>query len=143
MANGFEYNLETNIKFELLTAFEVFEHLENPNSEIEKMLVLSDSIALSTELLPADLPDLKWWYYGFDHGQHITFYSAKTFIYLAQNFNLNYYNIDGIQLLTKKKLNRSKIILLKKIRNYGPLKLVKMIMKSKTFSDHLDLRNHS
>lgn len=143
LANGFEYNLESSLKFELLTAFEVFEHLENPNTEIEKMLTLSESIALSTELLPADLPDLKWWYYGFDHGQHITFYSAKTFIYLAQKFNLNYYNIDGIQLLTKKKLNRSKIILLKKIRNYGPLQLVKMIMKSKTFSDHLDLRNHS
>ncbi|HEX7357382.1 MAG TPA: class I SAM-dependent methyltransferase [Ignavibacteriaceae bacterium] len=143
LANGFEYNLETNLKFELLTAFEVFEHLENPNAEIEKMLTLSESIALSTELLPADVPDLKWWYYGFDHGQHITFYSSKTFSHLAQMFNLNYYNIDGIQLLTKKKFSRSKIILLKKIRNYGPLQLVKMIMKSKTFSDHLDLRNHS
>ncbi|MBE0539750.1 MAG: class I SAM-dependent methyltransferase [Ignavibacterium sp.] len=140
LANGFEYNLESNIRFELLTAFEVFEHLENPNAEIEKILTLSDSIAFSTELLPDSVPDMNWWYYGFDHGQHITFYSAETFFYLAQKFNLYYYKLNGIQLLTRKKLNKDKIILLKKIRNYGPFQMVKKKMKSKTFSDHLNLR---
>ena len=141
LANGFEYNGDSNLKFELITAFEVFEHLTDPKTEIEKMLEITDSIILSTELLPVEVPDPKnWWYFGFEHGQHITFFSEKTFIYLSKKYNLNYYYIDGIILLTKRKLNPSKLFLLKKMRNYGLLQYVKKMMQSKTFTDHQMLK---
>lgn len=141
LANGFEYKGDSNLKFELITAFEVFEHLTYPKTEIEKMLEITDSIILSTELLPVEIPDPKnWWYFGFEHGQHITFFSPKTFIYLSKKYNLNYYYIDGIILLTKRKLNPSKLFFLKKMRNYGLLQYVKKMMQSKTFKDHLILK---
>ena len=77
-ANGFEDDLKSNSKFELLTAFEVFEHLVNPKEELEKMLRFSDTIVFSTELMPQEIPDPEeWWYYGFNHGQHISFYTRK------------------------------------------------------------------
>ena len=40
-ANGFEKDIKPDSKFELITAFEVFEHLVSPKEEIEKMLSYS------------------------------------------------------------------------------------------------------
>ena len=143
-ANGFEKDLKFNSRFELLTAFEVFEHLVNPKEELEKMLEFSDTIIFSTELMPQEIPDPKdWWYYGFNHGQHISFYTEKTLNTLANQFKLNYYNVDEIHILTKRKFNNSVLILMKKLRNYGLYQIVKKIIKSKTFSDHLNIENKS
>lgn len=139
-ANGFEKDLKSNSRFELLTAFEVFEHLVNPKEELEKMLGFSSTIIYSTELMPQEVPDPKeWWYYGFNHGQHISFYTEKTLNTLANQFKLNYYNVDEIHILTKREFNNSVLILMKKLRNYGLYQIVKKVIKSKTFSDHLNI----
>jgi hypothetical protein len=141
-SRGFEAEINKNIKFELITAFEVFEHLNDPKLELMKMLELSETVIFSTELIPEKIPDpKKWWYYGFEHGQHIAFYSSNTFEHLANKFDLNYYNVDGIQLLTKKRLNKIQLILLKKLRKFGLLKCVKSKMKSKTLEDQEILKN--
>jgi hypothetical protein len=143
-ANGFEKDLKFNSRFELLTAFEVFEHLVNPKEELEKMLGFSNTIIFSTELMPQEIPEPKdWWYYGFNHGQHISFYTEKTLNTLANQFKLNYYNVDEIHILTKRKFNNSVLILMKKLRNYGLFQIVKKVVKSKTFSDHLNIENRS
>lgn len=94
-------------KFELLTAFEVFEHLENPIDELEKMISLSDNIFFSTELLPADKPNPDtWWYFAPETGQHISFYSVKSLKILADKHNLNFYsNGSSLHLFLKMKLD--------------------------------------
>ena len=143
-ANGFEKDLKPDSKFELITAFEVFEHLVSPKEEIEKMLSYSKTIVFSTELLPKEIPDPKeWWYYGFNHGQHISFYSEKTLNTLANQFKSNYYNVNGIHILSERKFNNTALILMKKLRNYGLYQIVKRLVKSKTFSDHLNIENKS
>jgi hypothetical protein len=140
LANGFEYDNNTKIKFELLTAFEVFEHLARPKEELSKMLQLSDTIVFSTELLPSEIPNPNsWWYYGFNHGQHIGFYSQKTLTELAQIFNLNYYLVSGVHLFTKHKLNSIKLSL-NKIRKYGLYNLVIRNMTSRINSDFTNLK---
>ena len=142
LAKGFESDLHPAEKFELITAFEVFEHLVNPKEELAKMLQLSDTIIFSTEHLPSKIPDPKnWWYYGFEHGQHISFYSKNAFQWLANYYNLNYYFDSSVHLLTRRSFNPTRLILMKKIRNYGLFQFVKKMMKSKTFTDHLKLRD--
>lgn len=139
-ANGFEKDIKSNSGFELLTAFEVFEHLVNPKEELEKILQLSDTVIFSTELMPEQIPDPKdWWYYGFNHGQHISFYTEKTLYSLANQFNLNYYNVNGIHIITSRKFNNTLLVLMKKLRNFGLYQIVKKQVKSKTFSDHLNI----
>jgi len=141
-ANGFEKKLDNNIKFELITAFEVFEHFEQPNQELLKMFKLTNTVVFSTELIPQEIPDpALWWYYGFEHGQHISFYSSRTFEYLANKYDLNYYNTNGIQFLTKKRLNKNQLIVFKKLRNLGLLRFVKSRMRSKTLEDWERLKN--
>lgn len=142
LAKGFEADVNHDIKYELITAFEVFEHLVDPKEEITRMLQQSDTIVFSTELLPNDMPEPgKWWYYGFEHGQHISFYSKTTFKWLADYFGLKYYYINGVHFLTSKKINYSAMAVEKKLCNYGLFSFVKKMMKSKTLSDSLMLKS--
>lgn len=108
---------QDNTRYELITAFEAFEHFEQPIPQIVELLAHTDNLLISTELLPADKPlPGKWHYYALDHGQHISFYSLATFKYLAKKFDLNFYtNGNDIHLLTKKNISS---ILFKLLTNY-------------------------
>jgi hypothetical protein len=84
----FEY--QNRDKYEAVTTF------VNPIDEIESLL---KNIIFSTELLPNPIPKPEdWWYYG----QHISFYSEKTFEFIAKKYNLNYANLGGLHLLSEK-----------------------------------------
>ena len=117
-AKGFEVSEVSEKCYELLTAFEVFEHLVNPIPEIEQMFGYAPSILFSTQILPESRPSPdQWWYYGLDHGQHVAIYTIETLQCLAKHFNRYFYS-DGrsIHLFTPKKL---------------PPPLFKLITKSK------------
>jgi len=105
-ARGFER--ENNHRaVELITAFEVFEHLVHPMEEMRKMLEYASSIFFSTELLPVPTPlPGQWHYYAPEHGQHIAFYSAQTFQHIARQFQLNWLTDgSGLHLLTRKSIS--------------------------------------
>jgi glycosyltransferase involved in cell wall biosynthesis len=105
-AQGFEINAAENNQFELVTAFEVFEHLVHPVDELEELLKISRNILLSTELLPESNPQPdEWWYYVLHEGQHVSLYTAKALSIIATKFNLNFYsNGSSLHLLTEKEL---------------------------------------
>ncbi len=105
-AQGFEIGAAANNQFELVTAFEVFEHLVHPTYELENLLKISRNILLSTELLPESNPKPdEWWYYVLHEGQHVSLYTAKSLSILAAKFNLNFYsNGSSLHLLTEKQL---------------------------------------
>ncbi len=107
------FNIEdakTN-KFDIITAFEVFEHFKNPIEEIEKMFNYSDTIILSTELTPDTNKDIEnWWYIAPDTGQHIAFYSTESMKFIAQKYNKNFYSkYNNIHVFTSKKLNQKQV----------------------------------
>jgi len=105
-AQNFDGNIEGAIHYELLTAFEVFEHLTDPLADISAMLKLSSNILFSTEIVPPELPKLdSWEYYGLEHGQHVSFFTVKALSIIAAKNHLNLYS-DGraIHLLTNRKV---------------------------------------
>jgi hypothetical protein len=139
LARGFEYsNQDDNI--ELVTAFEVFEHFANPLAEIEKILKISKNILFSTVLLPDNpFQPKEWDYYGLGHGQHIAFYSHKTFKFIAEKYGLNYYT-DGssIHFLTTKKVNPFFFkVLVSRKKSLIFWVWARFHFKGKTWSDHL------
>lgn len=105
-AQGFEVDATKNNPFELVTAFEVLEHLVHPIGELEDILNCSKNILFSTELLPESNPKPdEWWYYVLHEGQHISIYTAKSLAIIATKFNLNLYsNGSSLHLLTEKEL---------------------------------------
>lgn len=100
-----EYVYDEKLKIDAITSFESFEHFDNPKIEFEKLLAISDTIIFSTEILSSNPPSPEsWWYYGLEHGQHISFYSTQTMKFLAKEYNLNYYNFGLIKIFTKKSI---------------------------------------
>lgn len=98
-------NVLTEKQFELVTAFEVFEHLPYPIEGINDMLGYGKSILFSTELSP-ERNISSWWYLVPEAGQHVSLYHYSTLEHLAKRFNLNLYsNFSNIHLLTPKKIN--------------------------------------
>jgi hypothetical protein len=73
-AIGFEDPLESSsFKYEAITAFEVMEHVADPIATLEQLFSKSDTVVFSTELMLEPLTARRdWWYFGFDHGQHIS-----------------------------------------------------------------------
>ena len=108
-SKGFDINELSNQnkkKFELLTAFEVFEHLVEPLAEFEKMLAYSSNIFFSTTIYPKNDNLLNWWYLIPETGQHIALYSEKALRFLAEKYQLNFYTLNGTEhLFTKKTID--------------------------------------
>jgi hypothetical protein len=90
-------------KFTCLTAFEVFEHLVSPRKELDEMFRLSDTIIFSTELQPQSIKNEKdWWYFVPEVGQHVSLYSYKSLLFLADLYNCSLYsNKQNLHILTK------------------------------------------
>ncbi len=136
LAKGFEYKAETG-PVGLVTAFETFEHFEEPLSEIEKLLALSPNVVFSTALLPKPIPGPnQWWYYGLEHGQHIALYSLKTLQFLAGRLGSRLYsNSVDFHVFTKERLNPLFFKYLPMLSKYGLFFFVRSRMKSRTADD--------
>lgn len=100
---------EEQRNFDLLTAFEVFEHLPDVNESMNEMLKFSNNVFFSTMLRPDSIEDMKdWWYISAETGQHVAFYSKKSLEILAKKYGLTCYtNNRDLHFLTNKKISTS------------------------------------
>lgn len=133
-AKGFEH---WSGPVEAITAFEVFEHLADPVSDLEKMLAISRNLIFTTELVPDPVPAPdQWWYYGIEHGQHISFYTKTSLERLAARFGLNYYSFRQLHVMTEKKLSPLKLKLVSKcLRKLHLFERTRKRMTTKTEQD--------
>ena len=119
-------DLPSNTNFELVTAFEVFEHLTNPIPEINEMLKFADNLLFSTELQPADIQTVDdWAYFATETGQHVAFYNEASLKAIAGQLGYQFYT-DGsfLHLFSKIKFNHNPVLpikeafLLRKAKKY-------------------------
>jgi hypothetical protein len=105
-AEGF--GAEPGSTYELLTAFEVLEHLEDPRGGLQEMLEFSDRVLISTYLLPEPCPlPGEWWYYGLDHGQHIALFSRASLEKLAAGAGARLYsNGTNLHLVARRPVSQ-------------------------------------
>lgn len=82
--------------YRALTAIEVFEHLLDPLAGTAEMAGWSQCIVFTTELCPVakPLPE-RWWYFGLEHGQHVSFYTTEALRILANRNGLQYFDLGG------------------------------------------------
>ena len=86
-ARGFEQDDSTPA--ELVTAFEVLEHLPRPAEALAEMAEISDNVLASTLLLPEPAPALgEWWYYALEGGQHVSLYSRRSLRVLSEQLGM-------------------------------------------------------
>lgn len=140
-AKGFEWE---EGKPKILVSFELWEHFENPKIELDNIFKLysPDVYIFSTLLYEEKVPSKDWWYYNFETGQHIAFYNENTIQHITQLYGYKYLKLDGgfYHILTKIELDHARIS-----KNFFRSKwlsfFAKRIYQSKTFSDHLYLKD--
>lgn len=119
-------DLPPNTAFELTTAFEVFEHLVNPVSNIKEMLAFSNNLVFSTELQPEKITSVNDWpYFSTETGQHIAFYNEVSLKAIADQLGYRFYT-DGkfLHLFTKTNFDHNPLapvrdsFLLRKAKKY-------------------------
>lgn len=122
-AHGFEF--QNGLKYELTTAFEVLEHLENPVETLREIFEFSTGLFFSTELIPRDPMSAKdWWYLTPETGQHISFFSQRTLETLAKMFNMHLYsNGQSLHILSRRAFRKDPFRLWGKIK----MKLIQTI----------------
>jgi hypothetical protein len=125
-AQGFEASPSPESPFDVLTSFEVFEHMVRPLEDIEGMLAFSDNIVLTTSLLPSPTPKPdSWWYYCTDTGQHVSFYTEKALMTLADTLGVHYVtNRRDMHILSRRVISQGLFSVLsryKAARFLGPI----------------------
>ena len=135
-ARGFEYR-DSIGDIDLVTCFEAYEHFVEPIVEIEKILKISRNILFTTVLLPDPVPDPdNWWYYGFPHGQHISFYSIRSLRHIAKTFNLDFHtNGVNIHMFSERSIHPWQLWILLFLNRIGFPIFIRLLMKSRTMED--------
>lgn len=135
-AKGFED--KTNEKYDLVTLFEIFEHLENPVAEIKKIIIkFRPGFLLFSTMLHNGNPLKDWWYFAPEGGQHITFYTQKSLKILASKIGMKLStNGRNIHIFSGRQIPG---LFMKTISVFWPIISVAfpVFFKNKTFSDRL------
>ena len=94
-ADGFAVELNDK-RYDVLTAFEVLEHLAQPHDDLAKFDQAAETWIVSTMIVPepAPKPD-EWWYYVLNGGQHVALWSKRALQAAASHY--------GRQLVTTKR----------------------------------------
>ena len=95
LARGFEADEEP---YAVATAFEVLEHLPDPLSHIKEARSQFgfDTLFFSATCFdPKDLPPQDWWYWAFETGQHISFFSEDCLSYMAEQLGMRKVHLSG------------------------------------------------
>lgn len=104
-------------KMDGVTCFECFEHFADPMSDIRRIVAISKTVFFTTALLPEEVPPVTWDYYGFDHGQHISFYAAKTLDCIARQLDLSVVSSGNFHIFTPEPVSRRSVRALAKKSN--------------------------
>lgn len=135
VSRGFE--LKKDMKVDLVTAFEAFEHFEKPSEEFKRIFDLSDNLFISTCIIDDNPPEPgTWWYFGEEHGQHIGFLRKKTLFYISKKYGKKVVSFRGNYHLFSDSFSSNIFwaMLIVGSRILSPV--ISLFLKSKILDDH-------
>lgn len=129
-------------QFEVVTAFEVFEHLPCPHDDLSKLFHLSPEVLIaSTEPYKADY-DKSWWYLGPHTGQHVFFYSSSALHLIADRFGYALQSAGGWHIFTRRPMKPIIRSVLPRILSGRSLRLCRVIMEVLPNQDNHIVRDY-
>jgi len=110
---------------DLVTAFEVLEHLPDPSIDLEEIFGRKPfAVLVSTEIFATQEKD--WWYLSPETGQHIFFYSERALELVAHKYKYEVYRSDSFILFIRN-ISGIRKILIKTVMNKYLVHLLKVI----------------
>ena len=100
----FAPSIISNVTYDCITCTEVLEHVFDPMSMWKRLLSLLSSdgvLALMTHFHLGTSETPSWWYLR--DNTHVTFYSARTFAWVAQKFALDILYNDEVKTVVLKR----------------------------------------
>ena len=138
-ARGFEVG-QVEKPFTALTAVEVLEHLSDPCGWLQTQLRSygATSIIFTTDTYDGSVPpELSWYYYSFETGQHISFYQRRTLHVIARRLRLHYWYLNGLHVFSADRPRNASLLQGLSRSLSLPLYIyVKTRKRSMTFKDH-------
>ena len=107
-SRGFGGSLSGSERYDVITAFEVLEHLLDPRPVLDLIVSSCDSFIFSTELLPK--PNFRLLINGgitdTEHGQHISYFTASSLDLFARRHKKRYVtNGSDLHMITSKRIS--------------------------------------
>jgi hypothetical protein len=124
------FDVEDSAKAEMMTAFEVFEHSDNPRLLMTEMTAHApDTILLSTDIYQGQGAD--WSYIHKDSGKHVFFYSEKGLIMLAEQFGYRCVTAPKFTLMHKQPLGKGRAMAVRQLlKRFGTQRRWPRILES-------------
>lgn len=150
-ASGFEANVDHCHR--LLTAFEVWEHLDNPVAGLDAMFSPRHDLLLISTFLHQGGHRENWWYYVPETGQHVAFYSRRTMEFIAHRFGYRAIVSQRYTLFVRSDLSLAswRINVVRRLLNGArpnsnsrwvqPVLALSPRYRSRTWDDHVHLRD--
>src|SRR5262249_28256563 len=108
--------------YDLVTAFEVFEHFPNPRESLDQVFQCRPRfIGASTEPYAGNGSD--WWYLAPNSGQHVFFYSNAALRWIAAHYDYFYYTINSRHIFAKTRVSRLQLSVLSNLTGKAAFKL--------------------
>lgn len=148
-ARGFE---ATKGSYDAAVAFEVLEHTTNPLQFLldqKSHFGFSRLVFSATCFEEGSIPDKNWWYWSFETGQHISFFTERSLQYLAKCLEMRVSHLVGdIYIFEDLALSNSLSVggktALQRLANFllrVDRRLSRNAVGSLTWSDHLFMRD--
>lgn len=110
--------------FDIITAFEVAEHLSHPGKVFERLLAARPRVLLiGTETYRGQGAD--WHYLALSDGQHVFFYAPESMQYIAESGGYHYRRCGDLHLMTLEPLGKLRRRILRRLFRQALLRWVR------------------